>query len=270
MDGSPEQRRLREQRSRTFGGVAGAYERTRPGYPERATRWLVGERPARVLELGAGTGKLTSALVDAGHDVTATEPSTSMLIRLAARLDVPCVQATAEALPFPANSFDVVVAAQAFHWFDLAEALPAIARVLRDDGTLSLAWNLRDETIPWTRRLTEIIGSESHDLSVYADELAMSGLFSVPERAAFGFWQQLDLDSLLGLVESRSYVASLGQGERDAVLDRVRTLYGDYTTGRNGLRLRYATHCYRATVDKSALPGDPEPPGGGDLLFDFR
>lgn len=270
MDDSPEQRRLREERAATFGDVAQAYERARPDYPERAVRWLLGETPTRVLELGAGTGKLTAAMARAGHDVTATDPSAPMLDRLASQVDVTCVRASAESLPFSANSFDVIVAAQAFHWFDTTQALPEAGRVLREGGHVALVWNQRDESIPWTRRLTEIIGSEEHDLRAYADELPMSGLYSVPEHARFGFWQQLDLEGLVGLVESRSSVASLDQTERDAVLQRVRRLYEEHSTGRNGLRLRYATHCYRATIDKTALPGDTEPPGGGDLLFDFR
>lgn len=270
MDESPGQRSLRETRARTFGGGVEAYEHARPGYPERAARWLVGAAPSRVLELGAGTGKLTSTLVGDGHAVTATDPSEPMLDQLADGLDVPCVRAAAESLPFRANTFDVVVAAQAFHWFDHARALPEIGRVLRDGGTLGVVWNVRDETIPWTRRLSEILGSQAQDLCAHADEPVLSGLFFVPEHAEFGFWQRLDQESLMGLVSSRSYVAALTPQEREAVLDRVRGLYEEYSTGRNGLRLRYATHCYRAAVDKAALPGQPEPPGGGDLLFDFR
>lgn len=267
---SPQEQALRVERSATFGLAAEVYERTRPSYPDRATRFLGGDAPARLLDLGAGTGKLTRALAAAGHDVTAADPSVPMLHQLTAASDVACVAARAEHLPFPAGSFDVVVVAQAFHWFDPAAALPEIARVLRDGGSLALVWNLRDESIPWARRLTEVIGSEMHDLSAYADRLPDSGLFPEVERATYGFWQHLDLAGLLGLVSSRSYVLALDDVERAALLERVRALYAENASGLNGLRLRYATHCFRATVDKAALPSDVEPPGGGDLLFDFR
>ena len=248
------------------------YERTRPGYPERAVSWLVPARGARVLELGAGTGKLTAALAAEGHEVTATDTSMPMLEVLAGSLDVPTVQCGAELLPFRANSFDVVAVAQAFHWFDPRRALPEIARVLREGGELAMVWNMRDESVPWARKLTEIIGSEDSDFSwLYDGELPDSPLFGPLRRADFGFWQTLDLDDLLGLVRSRSYVASLPEVERDRVLDRVRELYAGYRRGPGGLRMRYLTACFRTRVDKTALPADRiEPPGGGDLLFDFH
>lgn len=263
---------LRETRARTFSGVADVYDRTRPGYPDRAVSWLVPTAGSRVLELGAGTGKLTTALQEHGHDVTATDTSMPMLEVLARGLDVPTVQAGAELLPFRANSFDVVVIAQAFHWFDARRALPEIARVLREGGELTMAWNVRDESIPWARKLTEIIGSEGSDFSwLYDGPLPESPLFGPLQREDFGFWQTLDLDALLGLVRSRSYVASLPEAERDRILDRVRELYAGYERGVDGLRMRYLTACFRTRVDKTALPSDRvEPPGGGDLLFDFH
>lgn len=259
-------------RARSFSGVADVYERTRPGYPERAVSWLVPEAGARVLELGAGTGKLTTALAAEGHQVTAADTSMPMLEVLTRSLDVPAVQAGAELLPFRANSFDVVAVAQAFHWFDAPRALPEIARVLREGGELAMVWNVRDESIPWARKLTEIIGSEGADFSwLYDGALPESPLFGPLQRADFGFWQTLDLDGLLGLVRSRSYIASLPEVERGRLLDRVRELYDGYERGPDGLRMRYLTACFRTRVDKTALPADRiEPPGGGDLLFDFH
>ncbi|MGH3360437.1 MAG: class I SAM-dependent methyltransferase [Nocardioidaceae bacterium] len=263
---------LRRTRARTFSGVADVYARTRPGYPERAVSWLVPKPGSRVLELGAGTGKLTASLCEQGHDVVAADTSMPMLDRLASSLDVPTVQAAAELLPFRANSFDVVVAAQAFHWFDAERALPEIARVLRDGDELALVWNMRDESIPWARKLTEIIGSEGDDFGwLYDGPLPASPLFGPIEREDFGFWQPLDVDALQGLVRSRSYVAALPEADRQRVLDRVRELYASYERGPDGLRLRYITACFRTRVDKTALPADRiEPPGGGDLLFDFH
>ncbi len=125
------------RQARSFGSVAERYDRGRPGYPAPAVRWLVGRETATVLELGAGTGKLTAELVAQGYDVHATEPDPEMLAVLRKRLpDVPTSEAGAEEIPLPDRSVDVVVVGQAFHWFDHDLALPEIARVLRPGGHL--------------------------------------------------------------------------------------------------------------------------------------
>jgi len=132
--------------ARSFGGVADAYDRGRPTYPREAAVWLTSEKPLSVLELGAGTGKLTEQLVALGHDVHATEPDPKMLAILDRNLpDVRLSRAPAEEIPAGDASYDVVVSAQAFHWFDPDRALPEIARVLKPHGRLSLVWNQRDE-----------------------------------------------------------------------------------------------------------------------------
>src|SRR4051794_5391524 len=129
----------------SFGGVAEAYERGRPTYPADAVRWLLGEHPLPVLELGAGTGKLTRVLTELGHDVHATDPDASMLKILEREVPgVPTAQASAEDIPLGDDSVDAVIAAQAFHWFDLDRALPEIARVLRPGGRACLLWNTRN------------------------------------------------------------------------------------------------------------------------------
>src|SRR4051812_49104988 len=119
----------------SFGGVADAYDHGRPTYPREAAAWLVGSEFAHLLELGAGTGKLTEQLLALRHRVLATDPLEEMLRRLRARLPaVRAVVGSAERIPMRARSVDVVVAAQAFHWFDPERALPEIARVLRPGG----------------------------------------------------------------------------------------------------------------------------------------
>lgn len=263
---------LRIQRSRTFEGVADVYARSRPGYPERAVRWLLPGTPSTVLELGAGTGKLTTTVASLGHRVVATDPAAAMLEQLTADLDVPAVQTGAELLPFRANSFDVVLVGQAFHWFDADRALPEIARVLRDGGELALVWNVRDEAVPWVHKLTEIVGNEGGDFAwLDAGPLPASDLFGPLERKDFGFWQRLDLDALLDLMRSRSYVAAQDDAAREQLLDRVRALYAEYAQGADGLQMRYLTVCFRTRVDRTALPPEQaDPPDDGDLLFDFR
>lgn len=262
--------RLRTERGRVFGGVADVYEATRPGYPDEAVEWLLGREPLRVLELGAGTGKLTASLVSAGHDVVATEPSGPMLAHLA-RLDATLVRCSAEGLPFRAGSFDAVVVAQAFHWFDPHTAVPELARVLRHGGHIGLVWNFRDESVPWVRRLSAIIGTEGLGDDLQMDALGSSALFGAVTHAEYRFWQSLDREALLGLVRSRSYVAALSDSERTDVLNRVSRLYDEYGRGNDGMRMPYRTQCFRAPVVKdSASALDEEPPGGGNLLFDFR
>ena len=146
-------------RARSFGSVAEAYDRGRPTYPAEAVAWLAGGEAKVVLELAAGTGKLTRELVDQGHAVFATEPDEAMLEVLRQRVpEVSAKVATAEEIPANDRSVDVVVVAQAFHWFDHQAALPEIARVLKPGGHVALVWNSRDERIPWVRRMGDLLG----------------------------------------------------------------------------------------------------------------
>lgn len=229
-----------------FAEVAGAYERGRPGYPEEAVRWLVGDEPSDVVDLGAGTGKLTRALLGLGHRVTAIEPLPEMLELLPAEAPGAfAILGNAEVIPLPDAFADVVTCAQSFHWFDHAVALPEIARVLRPGGRLAVVWNTRDDRVPWVARLSAIIGSETvddEDVNVTIDK---SGVFGPVETALFEFEQLLDRETLLDLVLSRSYCAKLPPAEREPILDAVGQLY-DEIAGPDGLRLPYVTECFRA------------------------
>jgi SAM-dependent methyltransferase len=268
--------------ARSFGAVAAAYDRGRPDYPTDAVRWLVGREAATVLEVGAGTGKLTAALVAQGHDVLATDPDEQMLGYLQERVPgARTAVAKAEDLPADDRSVDVVVAAQAFHWFDHDVALPEIARVLKPGGVLAVVWNYRDDKIPWVRRLGAIIGSqELQDDPV--GPIATSGLFEPVEANRFKHWQDINRESLVDLVVSRSNVSTLPEAEREAKLADVVALYDDFGRGHDGMQLPYVTHCFRAEViDRLGGRGGPDdeleesgpPTDGGDsdmLLIDFR
>ena len=234
----------RERRARSFGVVADAYERARPEYPREAVEWLVGEARV-VVDLGAGTGKLTRGVVALGRDVVAVEPLPEMAARLRAAVPGAHVLAgSAEAIPLADGSADAVVAGQAYHWFDPPRALPEIARVLRPGGTLGLVWNTRDDEVPWVRRLSELMGSESW-ASRPNDSIDASGLFGPVEEAQFRHEQLLERGVLLDLVSSRSGVATLDAAARASVLDAVGALY-DGAAGPNGLVLPYLTKAYRA------------------------
>ncbi len=250
--------------ARSFGPVADAYDRGRPGYSREAAAWLVGRDRATVLELGAGTGKLTAELVALGHDVHATDPDEAMLAILAERVPEAVTSvAGAEAIPLRDRSVDVVVAAQAFHWFDLDVALPEIARVLRPGGQLALVWNQRDERIPWVKRLGRLIGTQDQ-LRAPAQPLVESGRFGFVEEKDFQVWQDVNRETILDLARSRSNVAVLDDEAREAKLAEVLAFYDDYGRGMDGMQLPYLTRCFRATVLGAAGADDGADDATGD------
>ena len=231
----------------SFADVADAYERSRPGYPDGAVRWLVGTEPLDVVDLGAGTGKLTRSLVALGHRVTAVEPLPEMIAHLRGAVPgVAAVQGGAEAIPIADESADVVVAAQAFHWFDHGPALREIARVLRPGGRIALVWNTRDVDEPWVAQLSEeALASEGFVEREAAAPVGESGLFEEVERAVFPYSQQLDREGLVDLVLSRSYCAVLGPEERVPVFDRVERIFEEHQVD-GMIELPYVTECFRA------------------------
>jgi ubiquinone/menaquinone biosynthesis C-methylase UbiE len=270
----------------SFGGVAEAYERGRPSYPSEAVQWMLGDQPQIVLELGAGTGKLTRVIAALGHDVHATDPDAAMLQLLERGVPgVRTAQAGAEEIPLGDASVDVVIAAQAFHWFDLDRALPEIARVLRPGGRICLVWNTRNERIPWVRRLGALIGTQEQ-LRDPAEALIFSELFGFVEDREFTYWQTIDRQSIQDLVLSRSNVAVLDEAGRDAKLAEVVAFYDEFGRGMDGMQLPYTTRCFRADVldrpraaphpghDESGEAGDTDAPTvdepDDELLIDFR
>lgn len=269
---------LRRRRARSWSenqyGIVDDYDAARPGYPADAIRWLLGA-PGLVLELACGTGKLSFDLVAAGNRVVASDPAAPMLKRLRRKLrdrpgDLTLLQATAEQLPVRSSTVDKVIAAQAFHWFDPGPTLAEISRVLRPGGTVGLIWNIRDESVPWVRRLTQLIGSEqlSYDPVEVLEE---SDLFDAIETKAFRHWQWVDRDSLLQLIRSRSYYITLEPEAQDKLLSDVGALYDEYGRGHDGMLMPYRTECFRARVSSLA---NFRRDSGGDafddgLLIDF-
>ena len=275
--------------ARSFDLVADAYDRARPSYPDDALAAVLRDAPdaPHVVELGAGTGKLTEKLLARGAKVTATDPSEAMLGLLRRRApDARVLAGTAERVPLGNRSADLVVAAQAFCWFDADRALREVARVLRPGGSFAVVWSARDERIPWVRRLGRLIGTapETQDPTTAIDE---TGMFAAVERSTCRFWQPLDQDSLRDLVVSRSRVAVMADVERDRLLRKVEELYEEYGRGHDGMLLPYVTTVCRTTVLPWAVPqqtapapsrtgthptpsGPSEGPDDDALLIDFR
>jgi SAM-dependent methyltransferase len=221
-----------------FGSGADAYESARPSYPPDAVAEIVrvcGLGPGRrVLDLAAGTGKLTRLLVPTGAEVVAVEPVAAMREVLTAVVPgVEALDGTAEAVPLPDASVDAVTVAQAFHWFDPPVALAEIARVLRPGGTLVLVWNTRDRSVDWVQRWSDLLvegdGDRPFDRYVGVDYAAVvaadgGGAFTPVERWATSWVQPSNPELLLERSASVSVVAALPADERAAVLDRVREL----------------------------------------------
>lgn len=207
------------ERAGSFGAAAEVYDRSRPSYPVEAVRWVLPPDARRVLDLGAGTGRLTGVLLDLGLDVVAVEPSDDMRALVPARAEV--LAGTAEQVPLPDGSVDAVLVGQAFHWFDRAAALPEVARVLRPGGTLGLLWNERDESVEWVRRVWDLFSGEPERFEGDAPFAAMAGL-GAPEHERFAHEQPLDADLLVDLVASRSVLITMPEDERVEVLQQVR------------------------------------------------
>ena len=244
----------------SFGAAAPAYAEHRPGYAEAAVRWALepvslfspGGRPPgdpppggasrpprppwppwRVVDLGAGTGKLTETLVRLGVEVTAVEPDPGMLGEL--RRELPSVRSlagSAEDIPLPDGAADAVLAGQSMHWFDLSRAVPEIARVLVPGGVLAALWNVDDDRVPWVAELSEISKrTSSVTLTRWRDGAAQarrdrmaaagSGLFGAGQAAEFEHGQRRTAESLLATIATHSHLLVMDEPDRTALLTQI-------------------------------------------------
>jgi SAM-dependent methyltransferase len=242
--------------ARGFSVVAREYERSRPSYPEGAVDRLIQElevhRDGLVLDLGAGTGKLTRLLAPSGARLVALDPVEAMRKECAHAVpNAMVVGGMAESLPFADGTFDGVVAGQAFHWFDGPRALGEIHRALKPSGRLGLIWNVRDESVDWVRRLTEII--EPYESSVPREKtqqwraaFAATDLFGSLNQRRFSHSQTLDADGLVERFSAVSFIASLPEEGRSEVLEEIRELAETHPdlSSRDSFELPYFTELY--------------------------
>ncbi len=239
-----------------FASAGDAYHRGRPGYPQDAIALLVrhlGLGPGvAVLELGAGTGKLTRHLAATGASVTAVEPVADMRRVLVERVPgVTTLDAVAEALPVGDGSVDAVVAGQAFHWFATGPAVSEIARALRPGGGLGLVWNARDVTSPWVAEIDEILDAVHGDAPSYRtgawrEPFRNDDRFTPLQHATVHHRQVGDVTTLHDRFASISSVAALPPARHDDVMARI-----DAVVARNAVdglvTLPYRTDVYWAT-----------------------
>jgi SAM-dependent methyltransferase len=249
----------------TFGANADAYERARPDWPVEAARWLVPEDARLVVELGAGTGKLTRALAAVAPHVVAVEPDPRMLAVLrAGGLDG--VEGSAEKIPLGDGEADAVVAGSALHWFELGAALREFHRVLRPGGRLGFGWNHRDERNPTIAQMSEVIYSSRPSRRTsgwrrrdWRAAIVADGLFRDVESERFEHVHELPREALGDHLRSYSGLASLEEMARANVFGRVAEILDADPSLRRGdrLALPFVVDAYRAT--RAERDGSPSP-----------
>lgn len=239
----------------TFGAHADEYDLARPEWPVEVARWFVPEDAALVVELGAGTGKLTRAVTELGVRVFAVEPDARMLAVLRANA-LEGMEGSAEEIPSGDGDADAVVAGSAMHWFDLERALPEFHRVLRPGGRLGFGWNHRDTENSTIAAMSEIVyGAQGRNdgghwtTRDWEGELTAAGLFRDVEQRRFEHIHEIPRAALDAHLLSYAGVAALPAGVRDDVFARVADILdGDpEISGGERLRLPFAVHAFRAT-----------------------
>lgn len=248
-------------RGSAFGSIIDPvrYDAVRPGYPAAAVSWLLGEptAPVRVLDLGAGTGKLTRALVEHDHQVVAVDPAETMLQLLSASLPgVDTRVGAGEAIPLPDSAVDAVVVGQAWHWMDAQATGAELLRVVRPGGRIGLVWNVLDTRQAWVADLDRLTG----DGDEAARESATAGPIAPEVPASFGAAQDRTFDNphtlsraeLIDLVSTWSWVAT--HAERDEVINEVAALVDRVWGPNSTVTLPQACHCFRYQIAASFSP----------------
>lgn len=236
-------------RAATFGGWASQYHLWRPTYPDDAVAWLLPADATRVVEVGAGTGKLTDRLVERGVDLDVVEPDNRMLAVLRAwHPSVRTHVSDAATLPLPDSSVDAVLVADAWHWFPKAEEAAEAERVLRPDGWLGGVWNLVAPQQDWERELHGLDPTRNVSGEGEQDPLALLGLTrGRAERRVFPWTWWVTPQAWRGFQSTVSRIALLPNDEREAVLDEAERLVAEAcdATEQDIVPLHHEAVCFR-------------------------
>lgn len=238
-----------------FGAGADAYERGRPTYPAEAVAYLIETlgitSGSVVVDVAAGTGKLTRLLVPTGAELIAVEPVAPMREHLMEVLPgIRALDATAESLPLADASADAVTVAQAFHWFDATRAAAEIARVLKPAAGLGLIWNVRDQRVGWVAELTAIMephraGTPTHLNAAWREGFEQSDRFTPLVERSFPYEQHLTPALVVDRVMSVSFIAALSAAGRETVADEVRAVLASHPDTRGeDIALPHRTDVY--------------------------
>ncbi len=215
-----------ERRRSSFGAAAVAYATGRPSYPLEALQWGGPPGATAALDLAAGTGILTAGLLELGLKVTSVEPLAEM--RALIPSPASALDGTAEAIPLADDAVDAVFVGQAWHWFDIPQAVVEVHRVLRPAGHLVVTWNLIDTTDELSRTVADIIGAEERSDDMPDDDGAEAPYddpqrFSVPERLVVHHQQRYDPDRIVAYGLSRSQAILLDPEDRQKLVDDLRS-----------------------------------------------
>lgn len=245
----------RQERAMSFGSIAEDYDGFRPRPPGEAVDWLVPPRCEAAVDLGAGTGLFTRALLSRAAKVIAVEPDPRMRAVLTERSpEVRAVEGTGESIPLPEATVDAVFVSSAWHWMDPQRAVPEIGRVLRDDGRFGLIWTSRDRDVDWVRDLDLLPGedtpeAESPDRFRRRHEnvvLPEPQIFHNISRETFTFVRTMTIDDVVAMVGTYSRVIIAPADERAARLANARAALNERFPGADAIDVPMKSRCWRA------------------------
>lgn len=250
---------MADSRALSFGQAAKLYDDSRPSYPRAAVEWMVGSsaeqqgEPIRVLDLAAGTGKLTEVIDRAGFEAVAVEPDVEMSALIGAKLPhVRVIEGRDTNIPLPDANVCAVLVAQAWHWFDSRRASEEIARVLQPGGALGIVWNVYDESVEWVKAYQRILRQgDSRDASRGTPKVEFDqpgSHFTAAEERDFQWLWHRTPQQLVELAQSSSWFISLPALEREALSQQIFELVSVQVHRETGLvALPYVTQAYRFT-----------------------
>lgn len=239
------------ERATSFGSETGSYEKGRPEYRSDAVAWLLEpltDSDKTVVDIGAGTGKLTRAVLALGASVVAVDPDPQMLDALREKTPgVEAVTGTAEALPLADAVADAATLGQAWHWVDPVAASAEIGRVVRPGGVLGLIWNVRDDRTEWVRRLTEIMGGSAAEEMIGENAVRVAAPFGELEERRWEWTRDMTRAELHAMASSRSLIITSSDEEKARIAAAMDELFDELGLAEGAtLSMPYVTAAYRA------------------------